>query len=282
MPPDRRASELLSCRTRNNFREAMVGALVLRGIDDAYQAEGFTPDPTPPLDVSGQRRTLVEQYHANIDFADRSQVLRVLRVFETLLPWMRETSPKGYVETARFLENDGFSIVNDHIVPTMGTSSLIDLRAVAESGGAGHIVTTIRRIEMSIDDDPALAIGSAKELVESCAKTILAERGETFDPKADVPQLVKATLKILALVPNAVPDAAKGADTMKRLLMNFATVVQGIAEMRNLYGSGHGRDGKWKGVGPRHARLAVNAAATLVVFLFETHAERPSEPSGGA
>jgi len=46
-----------------------------------------------------------------------------------------------------------------------------------------------------------------------------------------------------------------------------------LAELRGLYGTGHGKHGKASGLSPRHAKLAVGAAATLTTFLFETHME---------
>ena len=68
------------------------------------------------------------------------------------------------------------------------------------------------------------------------------------------------------------------------MLSNLNQVSQGIAELRNLYGSGHGRDGRFTGIQPRHAKLAVGAAATLGTFLMETHLEqtmrdRDSQPT---
>lgn len=57
-------------------------------------------------------------------------------------------------------------------------------------------------------------------------------------------------------------------------MSNLASVTQGLAEIRNLYGTGHGKDGKRRGLLPRHARLAVGAATTLVTFLLDTHRER--------
>lgn len=127
-----------------------------------------------------------------------------------------------------------------------------------------------------VTDDPRLAIGTAKELVETVCKTILRERGRTADPSWDVMDLVKAVREELQLVPDAIPESAKAAKTMKIMLANLATIAQGLAELRNLYGSGHGPDGKPKGLQPRHARLAAGAAATLVTFLIETHHERSS------
>ena len=58
------------------------------------------------------------------------------------------------------------------------------------------------------------------------------------------------------------------------MLSSLNQVSQGIAELRNLYGTGHGRDGRFISIQPRHAKLAVGAAATLGAFLMETHLER--------
>jgi hypothetical protein len=125
-----------------------------------------------------------------------------------------------------------------------------------------------------VNDDPRLVIGTAKELVETVCKTILRERGKAVDSGSEVMELVKAVREELQLVPDAIPESARAAKTMKVLLANLATIAQGLSELRNLYGTGHGPDGKPKGLQARHARLAAGAAATLVTFLIETHHER--------
>jgi hypothetical protein len=51
---------------------------------------------------------------------------------------------------------------------------------------ANHLAEQIRRLESSIETDPSLAIGTAKELIETCCKTILAERGKPVDGTSDV------------------------------------------------------------------------------------------------
>lgn len=78
-------------------------------------------------------------------------------------------------------------------------------------------------------------------------------------------------------MPEGIPDAARGADVLKRLLSNLGTIGNGLAELRGLYGTGHGKDGSAVGLKPRHARLAVGAAAALAVFLFETHEDTKIE-----
>jgi len=154
-----------------------------------------------------------------------------------------------------------------------GTPRLDPLKKHAKELDANHLAEQIRRLEASVATDPSLAIGTAKELIETCCKTILAERGITISGTADVPTLTKETLKALKLVPEGIPDANRGADVIKRLLSNLGTIGNGLAELRGLYGTGHGKHGSASGLGARHAKLAVGAAATLAIFLFETHTE---------
>ena len=157
-----------------------------------------------------------------------------------------------------------------------GSPSLEPLKEQAKQLDANHLAEQIRRLEASVETDPALAIGTAKELIETCCKTILAERGKPVSGTPDMPTLTKATLKELKLVPDGVPDSARGSDVIKRLLSNLGTIGNGIAELRGLYGTGHGKHGKMSGLSPRHAKLAVGAVSTLATFLFETHKETKS------
>lgn len=154
-----------------------------------------------------------------------------------------------------------------------GGPSLNPLKEHAKVLNANHLAEQIRRLEASVETDPSLAIGTAKELIETCCKTILAERGKPVSGAPDVSTLTKETLKELKLVPEGVHEAARGADVIKRLLSNLGTIGNGLAELRGLYGTGHGKHGSATGLGARHAKLAVGAAATLTVFLFETHKE---------
>lgn len=157
-----------------------------------------------------------------------------------------------------------------------GNVNLDHLKEAANILDAKHMTEQIRRIEESIENDPALAIGTAKELIETCCKTILAARGKPVIGTPDIPALTKQTLKELKLIPDDIPDATRGHDVVKRLLQNLGTIGNNLAELRGLYGTGHGRHGKVKGLGARHTKLAVGAASTLVIFLTDTHKETMS------
>ncbi|AFU99833.2 abortive infection family protein [Simiduia agarivorans] len=182
----------------------------------------------------------------------------------------------------KFLRNDGFELAEKtrisgkpiYIGRNVGTVSLPGMSSAKEvlSGtDLVYVAQQITRMEAAVNNDPSLAIGTAKELIESCCKTILAERGVAVGSSDDVPKLVKATVKELKLTPSDIPDEAKAADSIRKLLSNLASVASGIAELRNKYGTGHGKEGSTKGLSSRHAKLAVGAASTLAVFLVETH-----------
>lgn len=279
--------DLISKRVRSLLTDYLAQGSVLREIERTFDGEDV-PYVEPSESAGGQRRTLVQGYYNGLDFGEPADVRRFLNVLAEFLQrierqipeeraWSTDTEKHWAVLTLEEFEaalaKDGYAYRDGGIVGISAAGRLLDAKAIAQRFDAGHIHDQIRRIEASVDTDPALAIGTAKELVESCFKTILTERKIEFSNGDDLPQLGKKVFKVLRLVPDEVPDAARGADTIRRLLSNLATVTQGLTEMRSLYGTGHGKDGRSKGLSSRHAKLAVGAASTLVTFVFETHQE---------
>lgn len=65
----------------------------------------------------------------------------------------------------------------------------------------------------------------------------------------------------------------KRAD-LRQWLDNLSAISTGMAELRSAYGTGHGKNATYKGLSPRHARLAVGASTTAVLFLWETFEEQ--------
>ncbi|KER66375.1 abortive infection family protein [Paraburkholderia sp. Se-20369] len=147
-------------------------------------------------------------------------------------------------------------------------------RTVADALDAGWMAKEIQRLENAVDRDPALAIGTAKELVESCCKTILTKRGVAFTKSDDLGDLTKKLSKELQLVPEGISDEAKGADNIRHILRNLTQLTNHLAQLRGLYGTGHGRDGQYRGLQPRHARLAVASAVAFIDFVAETYRHR--------
>lgn len=160
------------------------------------------------------------------------------------------------------------------------SSGLDDLMEIGSLHGLSQVESGVHRIREAVSKDPSLAIGSAKDLLETVCKTILGESVNGHSEPSTFPALLRATRQELKLVPKGVPESRRGKKVIQGILGSLGTVGNGVAELRNLYGTGHGRHGAAGGLQERHAKLAVGAMATLAVFLFETHAARRADRVG--
>ena len=280
-------AELVGKKARNELREYFVGT-TLRTIEMAFGGADIYCDLGYEPGVGGQRRTLVEQYYYTLDFTQWRDLRKFLAVYEAVLQelsdhvedgtdWDRGESAKHNLKVLRrCIERDGFRCENGKVVPLRNMRELESLKDAAGKLDAPELHRQIDRIRDAVEDDPRLAIGSAKELIETTCKTILEQRGIEVDRKWDLPQLLRKTRDVLGLLPEQVDEQVKGAKAVRKILQGLGAACQGLAELRNLYGTGHGAKAKPRGLGPRHARLAAGSAATLAGFLLETHEERES------
>ena len=69
-----------------------------------------------------------------------------------------------------------------------------------------------------------------------------------------------------------------GAEAIKAVLGNLRAIPSKLAELRNVYGSGHGKSASFKGLEERHAKLAVGSSITFVDFIWSTY-EKQKETS---
>ncbi|MBF0135067.1 MAG: abortive infection family protein [Magnetococcales bacterium] len=281
-------SGLISKKTRNRFREFLVG-WIKHDIKMIFEEAGIQCDTKHQPQYKGERRCLVEQHYHTLDFTNQSDIRKLLNAYQEVIVRSEKIIPSDsnqdktksdVQELLTCLKDDGFDYRDGKLVSSLisGNPAMNGIRNLAGTIDSRYLNQQINRMVTSVQEDPDLAIGTAKELVESVCKTILEERGE--DPgKDDLLKLVRNTCKSLALLPDDVSNAKKGSETIKKILSSLAQISQGIAELRNYYGTGHGMSAKAnRGIQPRHAGLATGAAATLVSFLFETYLERKTKP----
>lgn len=272
-------ADLVCKKTRRELQEYFVGT-TLRIIAQAFDdADVDCDEDFVPTD-SGQRRSLVQQYYATMDFSKWEDVRKFLNVYADALLDLEQQFDSTYsAEYARrthgtmvaCLRKDGYEYRDGKIIASRIAPATSKLKEDAIKVDAPYLIQQIEHIENQIETDPRLAIGTSKELVETVCKMILTDRGVAIDRKWDLMELVKRTRAELKLVPDGIPDSAKAADTIRKLLGNLAAISQSLAELRNTYGTGHGHDGRFKGLSPRHARLAAGSACVLAKFLFDTH-----------
>lgn len=283
---------LISRRLKSLLANYLAQESVLREIEDAFEGAGV-PFVTDPNASGGQRRQKVAGYYNGLNWENPADVRQFLNALQPILleadrmhkvitesrypAWTTNTAdekPKHPLALLlEKLKRCGYEWSGKAVIGITVSARLADAKAFAQAFDLGHLSKHIQRIERAINDDPGQAIGSAKELVETLAKTILNKRKVPFSSSADLLELGKLTFKALKQMPDDVPDKAKGVEIIKRMLSNLGSVVQGIAEFRGLYGTGHGKDGKAKGLSPRHARLVVGTAATLSYYWVETDQE---------
>ncbi len=244
----------------------------LRRIGDAFEAEEFVPSASS--NESGQRRSLFEEYANAIDWQDRGQVRRAIQVFEEILTWVHDCPSADRDEVLsrarRLLDEDGYILDDEGRI-----------REKLHPGSAGLPLEHLRDAE-SIQEhlgrldptDPPLAISSGKSAIEATCKHVLEELGEHYRESDDLPALVKSVQKALKVHPETIAPTKKGRDTIVRVLSSLSQLVVGIAELRNEYGTDHGRTRSSGGLGPRHARLAAGAAVTYCHFLLDTLEDR--------
>jgi hypothetical protein len=266
-------TDLISRATRRAFREAWVDT-TLREIETDFDNAGIQLGSLAPgTTISGERRTLVEKYYSTVDWSSPRDTRKVLEAFEGLLGRIGYGREAVREQLIRLLGRDHFSYSDAKIqwdahLPVGEVSE--DVLGVDIS----QLRLNIDRIKAAIDQDPGLAIGSSKELVEATCKAILVDAGIAIPAAANLPQLVSLVAQHLDLLPANVPDSTQGAASIKRVLGSLANIVQGIAELRNLYGTGHGKAPGHATLTTRHARLCAGAASTLSTFLMEEASEK--------
>lgn len=276
--------ELISEGLRNAVRKQM-STTALRKIDKMWQDEGFFPGVQPePVEDQGwggaDRLTRFQGYLNAVDWTNPSQVTRALRVFEVALhhlfdhPWAPDWDSTPAVERlGRLFNSNGYMFADDGKI-TGGLITVISGSLLSNLTDPAVVQSHLNRIAIAIDNqDPSLAIGSAKELVESTAKLVLRDRRAAFTNNDDLPALVSKAQAALGIHPSTAESGADGSGGVKRMLGGVVSVTAGMAELRNRYGTGHGPDSTPRGLGVRHARLAINGAKLWCEFMLDTLAD---------
>jgi Abortive infection C-terminus len=263
--------DLISSSTRGQFRQLMTDSTVA-SIGAAFHDAGFAPNPDCSYDDSSVRRSHTQAYLEAVDWSDPGHVDRACRVFERLLTgWSATPELRAFYHS---LIRDGCTVDfpgTGIITPPTDRGPLRPWRSLATVRDPTAIQEQLDRIQRAVIDDPALAIGSAKELVESTAKCVLLERGRPINDRDDLPALARAAQEALGLHPSSSTPGPDGSDAVRRILGAVTTITSGLGELRNRgYGTGHGPAGARVGLRPRHAHLAVNAAITWCQLLLDT------------
>lgn len=268
---------------RPGVDQALVVMVVARAATDKFDRHNWLELATlcGRLDVvEGHDRLLRSLYFGDEDYPGHAfEVVRVL-----LGPSLQHfDTAESYIGLRSWLASNDRPMHDklygaspgSRILPEPDLASLRDPAAIEDQMG---------RMRRGLDDgDLSQAIGSAKDLIEATAKTVLNELGIDFHERDDVPALARAVQKTLGLHPDVIAPTRPGAEAVRKILGGLTAISTGIAELRNHYGTGHGR-GHTVLLEARHAELAVDASVlycrTVLAALADPGApwKRSAEP----
>lgn len=137
---------------------------------------------------------------------------------------------------------------------------------ISELLNESYVKKQVRLMHESLTNNPHVALGTAKELIETCCKTILTEDGINYETDWDIMKLVKEVNKVVDLIPFNVDNQQLATSSVSKVLSGFSMIVHGVTELRNSYGSGHGHEHNFKMLDNLYVKLAVTAAGELAVF----------------
>lgn len=123
----------------------------------------------------------------------------------------------------------------------------------------------------NIKENPTLAIGQAKEFIESSCKYILESKGVEINKKWDLNDLTRESMQKLELLPKQVEDQEEGCENIKAILGNLKAITNNLSQLRNSYGTGHGKNKNFISLDSSHAKLAVGSAITFVNFIYDVY-----------
>lgn len=139
--------------------------------------------------------------------------------------------------------------------------------SVRDSFEDSYTEKQINQMLSSVDSNPSDSIGKAKELLETCLKSILLERNVSTEQqltRLDLPELIKNTRLELGITSDY--------QEVKQIIGGLSGVASGIAQLRNAKGSGHGRPLRvFREPSSIEARLAIDSCITLIHFFWSIH-----------
>lgn len=138
-----------------------------------------------------------------------------------------------------------------------------------DAGGREALFEQLERLKKNLED-PAAAIGSAKDLLESICKFVLQENGRLPEYDLNFPAYFSQASDLLKISPKYVDASTEGGKQLREIHQSAHRIAVQLNELRNLQGTGHGRVLP-TGVSPESARFVVRTGTYIAELLLSTH-----------
>jgi len=125
----------------------------------------------------------------------------------------------------------------------------------------------------NLESEPREAVSAASNILESFCKVYIADNGLDMPTKQDLKAVWTVVRKHLGFDASVVAD-----QDLQTILTGLLAIVEGIGALRTHASSAHGAGKIAYRLEARHARLAIHAAHTVVLFALETWDKRRKTP----
>lgn len=232
--------------------------VVSRVLTRTGYGDGYTYDP----DVQGPNK---EQRVLQALTRAQREPVRSRDLVAELLSALRvdgligaDVSSENVDRLKRALASAGWYLTEDGHLQPFGN---VDL----DTGGRPALEEQVDRLRRSTTD-PALLIGTAKDLLESVSKFVLEELGMPVGNKMSYDQLWHLARERLGVLPQQVDPNVPGVDAIRAIHQSTWNIADQVNKLRNLQGTGHGRTLP-SGVSEDLAMLVVREAATVADYM---------------
>ncbi len=144
-------------------------------------------------------------------------------------------------------------------------TSVSNVTIVAERPAIEDQLGRLRRAT----DDPALMLGTAKEMLESTAKYVCEAFTVPYRETASFSELWHLARDRLDLLPQQVDVSKAGGKELRIILQSSWSIAEMTNQLRNREGTGHGRTLP-TAISPQVALLVVREACSVTEFVLET------------
>jgi len=204
-------------------------------------------------------------------------ILRVCDPREYLFAPEKAVAVRQHLNAA--LDADGLAVTivsgTAHLVERTGAGLIVEpFISKVTKLDFDTVQIEIARALPSLSADPEDAVTAACSLIEAVCRSILIELGLPLPPKRDIDGLLKAVQEPLGLSPGRTDLPAEIEQDVRQVLGGLTSVTKGIRALRTHGGDAHGREKGFRRIDPRIARLALNSASSIALFLIETWESR--------
>lgn len=173
------------------------------------------------------------------------------------------------------LEADGLAVTvvggKAHLTDRQGSGVIVEpfISKVAILDFDTVQVEVARAIQ-NATEDPEDCVTAACSLVEAVCRSILVEMSLPLPAKRDIDGLLRAVQEPLGLSPGRTDLPPEIEQDVRQVLGGLTSTLKGVGALRTHGGDAHGREKGFRRIDARIARLALNVASSIALFLVET------------